>query len=135
MVYRSHRPTLTAFARQVFGYGRGRMGQAIIRPSPTCLIRMTPAVFVLYLLSLAAWRPWWYLLPLAPYAALIGAAAVWHAIHNRTPAGGLMSAWLLPFMHIAYGCGLLYGLCHRLGRHEEPPGAGVQVRVVKALGS
>jgi cellulose synthase/poly-beta-1,6-N-acetylglucosamine synthase-like glycosyltransferase len=135
MVHRSQRPNLAAFIRQVSGYGRGRMGQTLIRPSVTCLIRMIPAAFVLYLLSLLAWHPCWYLLPLAPYAALIGAAAVWHAIHNRTLAGGLMSLWLLPLAHLSYGCGLLSGLTHHLGQHLEPPGATVVLRVVKPLPS
>jgi len=134
-VYRSHRPTLGAFIRQVFSYGRGRMGQTLIRPSLTCMVRMTPAAFVLYLLSLLVWHPGWYLWPLAPYAALIGSAAAWHAIHNRTLAGGLMSLWLLPLAHLAYGCGLLSGLTHHLGRHLEPPGATVTLRVVKPLGA
>lgn len=135
MVYRSHRPNLGAFIRQVFGYGRGRMGQTLIRPSLTCLVRMIPAAFVLYLLGLFAWRPCWYRLPLAVYAAVIAAASAYHAIHNRTLAGGLMSLWLLPLAHLSYGCGLLSGLTHHLGQHLEPPGATVTLRVVKTLGA
>ena len=135
IVYRSHRATLGAFVRSLFGYGRGRMGQTLIRPSLTCLIRMIPAAFALYLLSLLAWHPWWYLLPLVPYALLIGAASAFHAIHNHTLAGGLMSLWLLPLAHLSYGCGLLSGLTHHLGRHLEPPGAKVTLRVAKGLGS
>ncbi|MFA6562365.1 MAG: glycosyltransferase family 2 protein [Verrucomicrobiia bacterium] len=134
IVYRSHRPTLGNFVRQLLGYGRGRMGQTIIRPSVTCMIRMVPAAFVLYLASLLAWHPWWYELPLAAYALLIGSAAAYHAVHNRTLAGGLMSLWLLPLAHIAYGCGLLSALFKRMGWHEEPPGASVKLRVVKSFG-
>ena len=133
MVYRSHRPTLANFARQLLSYGRGRMGQTLIRPSLTCMIRMVPAVFVLYLASLLAWHPWWYALPLAAYALLIGSAAAYHAVHNRTLAGGLMSLWLLPLAHLAYGCGLLSALFNRMGRHEEPPGASVKLRVAKSF--
>ena len=135
VVYRSHRPTLQHFVRQLLGYGRGRMGQTIIRPSATCMIRMVPAVFVLYLASLLVWSSWWYAMPLAAYALLIGSASAYHAIHNRTLAGGLMSLWLLPLAHIAYGCGLLSALFNKLGRHEEPPGAGVELRVVKSFDS
>lgn len=135
IVYRSHRPTLVAFARQLLGYGRGRLGQTIIRPTPTCLIRLTPGAFVLYLASLLAWHPCWYLLPLVPYALIIAAAAAYHTAHNRTLAGGLMSLWMLPMAHLAYGCGLLYGLFSKLGRHEEPPGTTVQLRVAKPMPS
>ena len=134
-VFRSHRPTLKHFVRQLFGYGRGRMGQTIIRPSLTCMIRMVPAAFVLYLASLLVQHEWWYLLPLAAYALLIGSASVYHAIHNRTLAGGLMSLWLLPLAHIAYGVGLLSALFMKMGRHEEPPGASVNLRVVKTFDS
>ncbi|MBI5685135.1 MAG: glycosyltransferase [Verrucomicrobia bacterium] len=134
-VFRSHRPTLGHFVRQLLGYGRGRMGQTIIRPSVTCMIRMVPAAFVIYLASLLAWHPWWYELPLAAYALLISSAAAYHAINNRTLAGGLMSLWLLPLAHIAYGVGLLSALFKKMGRHEEPPGAGVTLRVVKSFGS
>ena len=134
IVHRSHRSTLRAFALMMAGYGRGRMGQTLIRPSPTCAIRMIPAAFVLYLVSLIVWHPWWWLLPLAIYTALIAAAAVYHVLHNRT-LGGLMSLWLLPLTHVAYGCGLLSGLTHHLGQHIEPPGATVRLRVVKRLES
>ncbi|MCX7825099.1 MAG: glycosyltransferase [Verrucomicrobiae bacterium] len=134
IVYRSHRPNLWAFVRMLANYGRGRMGQTLIRPSRTCIIRMAPAAFLSYLASLLVWHPWWYWLPLAAYAALIGSASVWHVINNRTWQG-LMSLWLLPLAHLAYGFGLLYGLVRHMGRHQEPPGAGVELRVVKPLPS
>ena len=110
VVQRSQRPTLSAFFRQMFAYGRGRAQQSLIsgKCHPVSLI---PLLFVIYLVVLpcaAVLNPL-FLLPLLMYLLLVILATLQSVIANRSLlACGLLI--LFPCMHIANGCGLLRGL-------------------------
>ena len=133
-VLRSQRPTLPAFMRQMFAYGRGRAQQSRIA-GPRTAIGFIPLVFVIYLLLLPAllllvpgYSAW---LPLFAYVALdIGFTAV--ALCQARRIETLLLVALFPLMHCCNGIGLLYGL---LGRRPQPADVGnVAISRIKSFG-
>lgn len=122
-VYRSQRPTLAAFARQMFRYGRGRGEQTRIAGF-TGLMPFVPPAFVLYLLTLPfAPHPVWYL-PAVFYLMAALLCALRAAISLRTPAFLLLVPLLFPLLHIANGLGLLAGFLLPLRQqscYNRPP--------------
>ena len=108
LVYRSQRPTLRAFVRQIFGYGRGRARQTLIGGFGG-VMNFVPAAFLLYLCILPFTDKSVYYLPLLCY---LGTAFVSACIES-VRAGKLQLAPLLcclfPVQHLSYGAGLLWG--------------------------
>jgi len=90
-VNRSQRPTLKAFCRQLFSYGRGRGEQTVlsgvIKP-----ITFIPSLFVVYLLLLPLAQKPVYYLPLLCYLVVTISVAAGNAARTRR----LRSAALLP---------------------------------------
>lgn len=127
-VRRSQRPSLSAFGRQMFSYGRGRARQTLIAGPRSALSFMPPA-FVAYLalLPLLPATPFWRL-PLAAYILLdllFTAAAL---VSSRRPAAASLLL-LFPLMHCCNGIGLLAGLLG--GRPRPQEGGDVAIRRVK----
>ena len=130
-IRRSQRRTLRQFVRQMFSYGRGRAQQTLINGhfSP---ISFAPLFFLIYL-ALLSFVPFsfCYLAPLATYLFLTAAASLADAVTNRSP-DRLLLTLLYPVMHLANGCGLLYGLCGgRQGRAGRPSDTPVTLRRIK----
>jgi len=129
-VRRSQRPTLNAFMRQMFNYGRGRAQQTLLA-GPGNLTSFLPMFFVLYLLLLPLipaafiWK-----LPLIAYASLAIIFAGKSVVFTGNPGSFLVLA-LFPIMHCCNGIGLLYGFLR--GRPEPPKAATIVVRQVKSL--
>ncbi|MBI1841262.1 MAG: glycosyltransferase [Verrucomicrobia bacterium] len=108
IVERRPRPTLSAFIRMGFTYGRGRAEQCRLHPTLGSVPNFVPAFFCLYL-ALLPFLPPIFRWPLAFYAlALAGQVAM------STPRHGLFcslcAAPLVPVTHISYGLGLWRGL-------------------------
>ena len=108
VVERRPRPTLRAFIRMGFTYGRGRAEQCRLHPTLGSLPNFVPAVFCLYLVLLP-FLPILLRWPLALYAlALMGQVLL------SLPRHGLIrSICALPLVtvtHISYGLGLWRGL-------------------------
>jgi len=133
-VRRSQRPTVAAFMRQMFAYGRGRARQSRIAGvrSPASLI---PLAFVIYLLLLpllqmfvpghAAWTP------LLIYAVLNICCTLISLAHSGRIETLLLTV-IFPLMHCCNGIGLLCGF---LGRRQLPSSDGeVTVSRIKAFG-
>jgi len=120
-VYRSQRPTMKAFMRQMFAYGRGRAQQTLISGVGT-LLGFVPLLFVFYLFSLPLgllWPGW--LIPLAAYLLF----AMCFAIHAAFAVGKLCPLALVavyPVLHVSNGIGLLCGF---IGGRPQPVARGV----------
>ncbi len=112
---RRPRPTLKAFLRMLFNYGRGRAEQFRLHPTPGSILNFVPPLFCLYLaallalaISAPAWLPW-AALPLGLYGlALLGQTVV-----SAKSMGSGRSLLAIPFLvatHVFYGFGFWRGL-------------------------
>lgn len=107
-VERSQRSSLSAFARQMYRYGRGRAEQTRIAGF-SGLMPFVPLAFVVYLLTLpfVSIPGWW--VPLLVYACAGCLCSLRVALQQRQPLFLLLVPLLLPLLHIANGIGLLTG--------------------------
>ena len=123
-VQRRPRPSLRAFARMVFTYGRGRAEQFRLHPSLGSVPNFVPPVFCLYLLLLP-WLGLLGLLPLAAYALLVAAQTL---VSCRTKGAkrSLLAAPLILLTHVGYGLGFWRGLFTRV----RSPAAGGSIPVI-----
>lgn len=127
-VMRSQRSKLSAFARQMFSYGRGRAQQTLIA-GPRSPMSFMPLAFVIYLALLPlVYSCQLAKIPLLAYLALdLVFTCVALAGSGSPMAVGLL--FLFPLMHCANGIGLLYGFLVRKARPASPP--EVVIRRVK----
>lgn len=120
-VWRSQRPTLRLFLRQVFTYGRGRAEQTRVRPSSLSPMAPAAAVFALYLGLLPVWAAgaWLVLgriglgailLPGLAHALLSLATSVRIGIQSGSLGTALRAFPLFALNHAGYGIGFLAGL-------------------------
>jgi GT2 family glycosyltransferase len=122
-VYRSQRPTLAAFARQLFRYGRGRAEQTRIAGF-SGLMPFVPLGFLLYLLTLPVVSHLLWFAPLALYLLADLLCSLRAALRYRTPAFVLLLPFLFPLLHSANGLGLLVGFLLPLKQqscYNHPP--------------
>lgn len=132
-VERSQRRTVRAFARQLFGYGRGRAEQTIISGRIKA-VAFAPPFFVLYLAALPWCRDSRYWAPLALYLLLAGLFAVREGLRKRMfRAASLLPALFILF-HCAYGVGMIRGFLLYPFRKREPVRHEVTIRWVKRFG-
>ena len=133
IVYRRPRPTVNAFCKMLFNYGRGRAEQFRLNPTRGSVLNFVPPLFCLYLLSL----PWLVtfavsiardpalslrlvLLPLLAY----GWAVLAQTIYSAMGKGLRRSLSALPFIvltHLLYGFGFWRGLFTRLTKPADRP--------------
>ncbi len=113
-VTHGRRPTLKAFCKMFFVYGRTRVikEQATPTPFPKNILFAFPSLFLisLFVLPLLAYFTKLFLLPLAVYALAAVSFSVEAAAYNRV----LLALPILPFLffcvHVCYGAGYLVGL-------------------------
>lgn len=133
IVQRSQRPTVRAYLRQLFTYGRGRGEQT--RLTRRCkFVSFLPTLFLVYVMGLLLTVPAWpFWLPLAGYFAGVGCEAARALAAGFPPGTALHLFWTLPALHCCYGAGLVAGLLRP--RHAAPgDGAGeVTLRLTKPL--
>jgi cellulose synthase/poly-beta-1,6-N-acetylglucosamine synthase-like glycosyltransferase len=132
-VERSQRPTLEAFCRQLFSYGRGRGEQTVISGviKPVTLV---PSLFLLYLLLLPFVRRPVYWLPLVCFVVLTVAVAFCAVVRTRQVRAPLLLHAVLPLFHVCYGAGLLKGLVAPRFRKRDSAECAVTIRRVKEFG-
>lgn len=128
-VYRSQRPTFSAFIRQIFTYGRGRAEQTLISGKPR-LVNFIPLFFLIYVTLLpVADKPVYYL-PLLCYAVIDIFFALFESL-KRGPIGTLpLLPVIFPTLHLAYGAGLIWGLIFPRFRQKLPESGEVTIRRV-----
>jgi succinoglycan biosynthesis protein ExoA len=120
IVYRRPRRSLTAFAKMVFTYGRGRAEQFRVHPTPGSALNFVPPLFVVYLLALPL-AGWPGVIPLGLYAlALLGQAVL--LARGGAVLPSLAAIPLMALTHVFYGLGFWRGLFTRLkAPHERAP--------------
>ncbi|MDD2732605.1 MAG: glycosyltransferase family 2 protein [Desulfuromonadaceae bacterium] len=130
-VFRSQRPSLKAFVRQMFSYGRGR-GQQTIVTSNCSVTSFIPLFFVIYLaVALVCIK---YVLLLAPLMIYL-AAALFSSLRIMIKSGRLSSLLLIgvyPLMHVVNGVGLLWGLMN--GKPDPVCDSSILITKIKGLG-
>jgi hypothetical protein len=132
LVHRRPRPTLRAFCRMLFTYGRGRAEQFRLHPTPGSALNFVPPLFCFYLAGVPfaarALGPWVFA-PLAAYAATVLAQTL-----ASVPAHGvgrsLFAAPLLVASHVFYGLGFWRGLVTRLKQPGDKPATEVTLERV-----
>jgi hypothetical protein len=131
IAHRRPRPTLRAFCRMLFTYGRGRAEQFRRHPTPGSMLNFVPPLFLLYavgcgigaaLLGAGLVPKWvaWGGLPMVAYsAAVVGQTLA------LVPGHGLVrSVAALPLQvasHLFYGAGFWRGLVTRLRQPGDRP--------------
>jgi len=132
IVHRRPRPTLRAFCKMLFTYGRGRAEQFRLHPTPGSALNFVPPLFCVYLVA----APLLPLLvgpiviaPLALYLlSVIGQTAV-----SMSSKGFLHSLLALPLLvasHVFYGLGFWRGLFTTLKSPGEKPATEVNLEKV-----
>jgi glycosyltransferase involved in cell wall biosynthesis len=124
---RRPRPTLRAFCRMLFTYGRGRAEQFRVHPTPGSALNFIPPLFVVYLLTLpltARGLGRWAFAPLAVYALLLLAQGL-DFLARSTAWRAARAVPLLVLAHLLYGLGFWRGLFTRL----KPPAQHAQAAV------
>ncbi|AJE04202.1 glycosyl transferase family 2 [Geobacter pickeringii] len=131
-VFRSQRPHLRAFVRQLFTYGRGRAEQ--IHLGGGCGVsNLVPALFLLYLCVLPFLGSGPGAIPLGGYLL---ATLLSSFIEGGRSGDGRVSAVLLlvyPALHLSYGAGLIWGLLFPRFKGKRGGDGVVTVRMIKSL--
>lgn len=118
LVHRRPRPTLRAFVKMLFNYGRGRAEQFRLHPTPGSALNFVPPLFCLYVTLLPGLglvvAPWWLsVLPLGAYALAVVAQTAWSVVRQGV-VKGLLALPLVVLTHLIYGCGFWRGLFTRV---------------------
>jgi len=117
LVFHERRPTVAAFARQIFNYGRGR--GRIVRADPRSLRphHVAPILLVAYLAALPVLGAVYPIavLPLVVYTAavLTQAAKIGLTIRRHRPGAAratALAARLIVIVHVWYAVGIVAGL-------------------------
>lgn len=134
-VVRNNRGNLRQFIKQIFNYGRGRGEHYVLKPRFTKPLFFLPSVFIIYLLSMVFYHPYWYTAPFFVYALLALSFAAASAVEGR-------NVWLLPvmpfiflIMHVSYGIGILWGCLKGFDKKKtgEAP-VRTKVNIIRAKG-
>jgi len=132
IVHRRPRPTLRAFCKMLFTYGRGRAEQFRLHPTPGSALNFVPPLFCVYLAAapvLALMLGPVVFAPLALYLlAVIGQTAVSMAAKGFLRS--LLASPLLVASHVFYGLGFWRGLFTKLKARGDKPAAEVNLENV-----
>src|SRR4026207_2310705 len=121
IAHRRPRPSLAAFCKMLFRYGRGRAEQFRLHPTLGSLLNFVPPLFCVYLVSLilaGLFLPQVLSVALIPVGcyALILLVHVLVSIAGRWGWKALRAAPLIVLTHFLYGVGFWCGLFTRLAR-------------------
>jgi hypothetical protein len=112
------RQSVWELMRQYARYGRGKMQMARVNPRSLSLRHVVPLGLVAVIVAaalLAPFRPWWALIAIAPYAALVGVGVLTTA--RRVPTRSRPYLLLVfPAMHVGWGLGMYRGLVDFVAR-------------------
>ena len=123
IVRRRPRRTLTAFAKMLMTYGRGRAEQFRVNPTPGSALNFVPPLFLIYFLLLVPATIHWGSIVLWPFVLYL--AAVFAQALFLTRSGRIRESFaaipLIILTHILYGFGFWRGLFTPL--KVKPPAA------------
>lgn len=108
-IFRKQRENLYKFSKQFFKYGKSRMEHFVERPKSFNFIFFIPSIFVIYLLSLSLYNPFWYIAPLVLYIILDLVFSLKIAFTEDIKSI-LITPLLFPLVHISYGIGIIRGI-------------------------
>lgn len=132
IVHRRPRPTLKAFCKMLFTYGRGRAEQFRLHPTPGSAMNLVPPLFCLYLVATPLLASWLGLIVWAPLGLYL--LVVLLQTLASMPAKGffrsLMAIPLLVASHVFYGLGFWRGLTTRLAPAKAGPRTEVQLETM-----
>ncbi|WP_298267841.1 glycosyltransferase family 2 protein [Geobacter sp.] len=130
-VFRSQRPNIRAFVRQLFTYGRGRAEQIHLGGGGG-VSNFVPSLFLLYLCALPfLGGPW--AIPLGGYLAAVLLSSLMEGARSGDGRVSLFLLLVYPALHLSYGAGVIRGLLSPRFRGRRCEGEVVTVRVVKSL--
>lgn len=119
-IYRSQRETIRLFIKQIFTYGKSRMEHLRISPSSFTPLFLIPSLFVVYLLSLIFFHPFWYLIPCLFYFLLDFAFTAKICFQGNNLRMFLLMPLLFPLVHISYGIGIIFGIFANRKKTDYP---------------
>jgi len=131
-VSRSHRDTIKDFFIQCFTYGRGRAEQVIYFFAPGDIINFIPAFFVVYLIFVNIIRNNTLLIfPLYLYIALTCFFSAKASIFMKNVLSFFIFLFEFPMVHIAYGCGTIYGFfLHLAFRKRKTINRQIEIKIM-----
>ena len=128
-LYRSQRPTLRAYLKQVFTYGRGRMDQNYQHPEGFKPLHAAPSLFLIYCLGLVFIRQPIYFIPGLLYIALCLIFAAASAAEAKNPLYVLVMPLLFASLHLGYGAGFIWGAVKGLFRKKSSAPSRTEVKL------
>jgi hypothetical protein len=132
-VRRGQRKSVSAFVRQLFGYGRGRGRQTLIS-GVSSFASFVPAAFIIYLLSLPLVDKPVYYLPLLCYLVMgLVSACRESAGVGKTRLAPLLFC-LFIVLHLSYGAGILWEMLSYPFKRAMQRDCDVRLRRVKEFG-
>lgn len=134
LVHRRPRPTLRAFVKMLFNYGRGRAEQFRLHPTPGSALNFVPPLFFLYVILLPALllmlTPRWLgALPLGAYTFTVLAQTAWSAMRQGM-GKSLLALPLVVLTHLIYGLGFWRGLFTRVKSSAPENAAAVLIEKI-----
>ena len=120
-VYHHRRRNLQGYIKQIFNWGAGRTLHMSGRPAHFNPVFLVPLAFLLYLLTLAFFNPFWYLAPLGIYLLLDFGFSVSASFKAGCICTFFIMLWLFPLTHIVYALGLIWGLVRHFRRPPPLP--------------
>lgn len=109
-VANKRRSNLPALIKQVFRYGKVRPQKEPFSHTLQRPFFLIPSVFLLYIISLLFFNPFWYTIPASLYLVLLVVFTLYLSIRNLEPLALFLLPVIFPAIHLSYGLGLLYGL-------------------------
>lgn len=131
-VYRSQRQNVKAFAKQLFGYGRGRAEQTLLSRAIN-LPSLAPSFFLGYLCLLPLLYHPVLMLPLLLYLGLLLFFTLSGIIGSGRIGSGVFLLWIFPLLHVCYGAGMIWGFLAPRYTRRKSVGA-VNIKILKPFG-
>ncbi|MBK7998404.1 MAG: hypothetical protein IPK15_06735 [Verrucomicrobia bacterium] len=131
-VERRPRPTLYAFCKMLFTYGRGRAEQFRLHPTPGSALNFVPPLFVVYLEASLVTARWLGPVVFAPLGLYLLTVVV-QTLVSMASKGVVRSLLAMPLVvasHIFYGLGFWRGLFTTLKPAGQKPAVEVQLETI-----
>lgn len=134
VVQRRPRPTLRAFGRMLFTYGRGRAEQVRLHPTLGSAPNFVPPLFCLYLVSAAILSGWLGPIVFAPLGlyVLVVLCQTLVSMLSKGFVRALLAAPLVVASHILYGLGFWRGLFTTVKKQGAAPVTEVKLETISA---